>query len=67
MDLSRFDAAPLTAFTATKETNYGHRKNGYCESFNGRMRDELLNGEIYYALREAQTIIDSWRIHHNTK
>ena len=28
MDLSRFDAAPLIAFTATKETNYGHRKNG---------------------------------------
>jgi transposase InsO family protein len=47
--------------------NYGHRKNGYCESFNGRMRDEQLNGEIYYPLREAQTIIESWRIHHNTK
>ncbi|CUH65765.1 hypothetical protein TG4357_02051 [Thalassovita gelatinovora] len=28
LDLSRFDAAPLIAFTATKETNYGHRKNG---------------------------------------
>ncbi|MFA8388361.1 MAG: hypothetical protein ACEPO2_22315 [Pelagibaca sp.] len=28
MDLSRFDAAPLIAFTATKETNYGHGKNG---------------------------------------
>ena len=28
-------------------------ENGYCESFNGRMRDELLNGEVFYSLREA--------------
>jgi len=31
-------------------------ENGYCESFNGRMRDELLNGEIFYSLSEAQII-----------
>ncbi|MFW8637509.1 integrase core domain-containing protein, partial [Cribrihabitans pelagius] len=43
------------------------RENGYCESFNGRMRDELLNGEIFYSLREAQIIIESWRKHYNTK
>ena len=42
-------------------------ENGYCESFNGRMRDELLNGEIFYSLREAQVIIESWRKHYNTK
>ena len=36
-------------------------ENGYCESFNGRMRDELLNGEIFYSLREAQIIIERWR------
>ena len=42
-------------------------ENGYCESFNGRMRDELLNGEIFYSLREAQIIIESWRNHYNTK
>jgi putative transposase len=41
--------------------------NGYCESFNGRMRDELLNGEIFYSLREAQIVIESWRKHYNTK
>ena len=36
-------------------------ENGYCESFNGRMTDELLNGEIFYSLREArQIIIKSW-------
>ena len=42
-------------------------ENGYCESFNGRMRDELLNGEIFYSLREAQIIIEQWRNHYNTK
>ena len=42
-------------------------ENGYCESFNGRMRDELLNGEIFYSLREAQIIIERWRCHYNTK
>ena len=42
-------------------------ENGYCESFNGRMRDELLNGEVFYSLREAQIIIENWRKHYNTK
>ena len=42
-------------------------ENGYCESFDGRMRDELLNGETFYSLREAQIIIESWRNHYNTK
>ena len=42
-------------------------ENGYVESFNARMRDELLNGEIFYSLREAQIIIESWRIHYNTR
>ena len=42
-------------------------ENGYCESFNGRKRDELLNGEILYSLREAQIIIEEWRKHYNTK
>ena len=42
-------------------------ENGYCESFNGRFRDELLNREIFYSLREAQIIIEEWRRHYNTK
>ncbi|WP_445322699.1 IS3 family transposase [Roseobacter sp. HKCCD7870] len=42
-------------------------ENGYCESFNGRFRNELLNGEIFYSLREAQIIIEEWRKHYNTK
>ena len=42
-------------------------ENGYCESFNARFRDELLNGEVFYSLREAQIIIEEWRKHYNTK
>ena len=41
-------------------------ENGYVESFNARLRDELLNGEIFYSLREAQILIEQWRIHYNT-
>ena len=41
-------------------------ENGYCESFNARFRDELLNGEIFYTLKEAQILIEQWRIHYNT-
>ena len=40
-------------------------ENGYVESFNARLRDELLNGEIFYTLREAQIMIESWRRHYN--
>src|SRR5689334_22107474 len=40
-------------------------ENGYIESFNARLRDELLNGEIFYSLREAQIVIESWRRHYN--
>jgi putative transposase len=42
-------------------------ENGYCESFNGKMRYELLDGEIFYTLFEAKTIIERWRVHYNTK
>jgi len=42
-------------------------ENGYCESFNGRFRDEFLNGEIFYSLKEAQILIEQWRVHYNTK
>ena len=40
-------------------------ENGYNKSFNGRLRDELLNGELFYTLKEAQTIIEDWRNHYN--
>jgi len=41
-------------------------ENGYNESFNGKLRDELLNGEIFYTLREAVILIERWRQHYNT-
>jgi transposase InsO family protein len=40
-------------------------ENGYVESFNGKLRDELLNREIFYTLREAQVLIERWRLHYN--
>ncbi len=41
-------------------------ENGYNESFNGKLRDELLNGEIFYTLAEARILIERWRRHCNT-
>jgi putative transposase len=41
-------------------------ENGYVESFNARLRDELLDGEVFYTLAEAQIVIESWRRHFNT-
>jgi transposase InsO family protein len=41
-------------------------ENGFIESFNARLRDELLNGEIFYSLNEARIVIESWRRHYNT-
>ena len=40
-------------------------ENGYCESFNGKLRNELLNGEFFYTLREAQVLIEQWRGHYH--
>jgi len=42
-------------------------ENGYCESFNAKLRDELLDGETFYSLAEAKIVIESWRHHYNTK
>ena len=42
-------------------------ENGYCESFNGKLRDECLNGEIFYSLKEAQIVIEQWRVEYNTR
>jgi len=41
-------------------------ENGYVESFNGKLRDELLNGEIFYTLGEATIVIEQWRKYYNT-
>ncbi len=41
-------------------------ENGYIESFNGKLQDELLNGEIFDTLFEAKVLIEQWRIEYNT-
>ena len=41
-------------------------ENGYVESFNGKLRDELLDREIFYTLEEAKVLIEMWRKHYNT-
>ena len=70
---TRIDA--IRQVQITEQTYYRWRKqyggmgagqNGYCESFNARFRDELLNGEIFYTLKEAQIVIEQWRRHYNT-
>ena len=41
-------------------------ENGYNESFNSKLRDEILNMEIFYTLKEAKVLIERWRHHFNT-
>ena len=41
-------------------------KNDYCKSFNEKLRDELMHGELFYSLKEAQIAIEQWRKHYNT-
>jgi transposase InsO family protein len=42
-------------------------ENGYCESFNSKLRDEFLNGEIFYTLKEVQVLAERWRVYYNTR
>jgi len=41
-------------------------EKGYCESFNSKLRDEFLNGEIIYSLKEGQLLAERWRVYYNT-
>jgi putative transposase len=58
--LHRFDVGPLFIEPGSPW------ENGYCESFNGKLRDELLNREIFYTLEEARVLIEEWRQEYNT-
>jgi putative transposase len=40
-------------------------ENGYIESFNGKLRDELLNGKVFFSVPEAKVLTDAWRRHYN--
>jgi len=42
-------------------------ENGYCESFNSKLRDEFLNGEIFYSLKEVRVLAERWRNYYNTE
>ena len=41
-------------------------ENGYCESFNSKLRDEFLNGEIFYSMKDLRVLAERWRVHYNT-
>ena len=41
-------------------------ENSYWESFNGKLRNECSNGEIFYSLKEAQIVIEKWRVQYKT-
>ncbi len=41
-------------------------ENGYVESFNGKLKDELIDREIFYSLKEAQVLVEQWRREYNT-
>jgi putative transposase len=41
-------------------------ENGYCESFNSKLRNEFLNGEIFYSMKELRALDERWRVHYNT-
>ena len=58
-----FDRMPTYRTQGKRSLNF---LSAYIESFNGKLRDELLNGEIFYTLREAQVIIEGWRREYNT-
>jgi putative transposase len=58
--LDRFDVGPLFIEPGSPW------ENGYNESFNGKLRDELLNREVFYTLEEAKVLIENWRKEYNT-
>ena len=41
-------------------------ENGFCESFNSKLQDEFLNGEIFYSMKEIRVLAERWRVHYNT-
>jgi transposase InsO family protein len=52
--------------TATVHIEPGHPwENGYAESFNGKLREECLNEEIFWHARHAQVVVERWRRHYN--
>lgn len=49
----------------TSPTTHSSKCSAPSKSFNGKLRDELLNGEVFNTLKEAQMLIEQWRRHYN--
>ena len=60
------DRVPLGGSLGPADARRSCWENGYCESFNGKLRHELLNGEIFCSRNEAKGLIEQWRRHYNT-
>jgi putative transposase len=41
-------------------------ENGYCESFSSKLRDEFLNGELFYLMKELRVLTERWGVYYNT-
>ena len=59
-------SATGSAGSASRPSISSPGENGYNESFNSKLRDEILNTEIFYTLKEAKVLIERWRHHYNT-
>ena len=55
----------LTCAEVVSFVGAGHWENGYIESFNGKLRDELLNREVFTTLTEAKILIEQWKREYN--
>jgi hypothetical protein len=67
LDAEDVQACLTDLFLARGTSEYIRSDNGYIESFNGKLRDELLNVEIFDSLFEAKVLIEEWRHEYNTK
>jgi Integrase core domain len=67
LGVDSFDMVTIRCALEEKLGPGGIRENGYCEIFNGKLRDACLNGEIFYSLKEAQIVIEQWRVEYNTR
>ena len=61
----RWSVAKRQSYRGKRESKIAELAQ-YVEFFNGKLRDELLNGEILYTLREAKVLFENWRVHYNT-
>jgi len=61
------DVAANGVIMSSLADEFAARENGYCESFNSKLHDEFLNGEIFYSLKEVRVLTERWRVYYNTE